>query len=56
MYPDPQDPTIPATARHEQIAAMHYQHGRQLERRVERRARASPETSEDAYSFAWLQC
>ena len=55
MYPDPQDPTIPATARHEQVTAMHHQHGRQLERRVERRARASPETSEDAYSFAWLQ-
>ncbi|MGI8731063.1 MAG: RNA polymerase sigma factor [Solirubrobacteraceae bacterium] len=55
MYTDWQDPTSTATARNEQIAAMHREHARQLERRVERRARASPETIEDACSFAWLQ-
>jgi len=55
MYTDWQDPTRTATARNEQIAAMHREHARQLERRVERRARASPETIEDACSFAWLQ-
>ena len=52
---DWQDPTSTATARNEQIAAMHREHARQLERWVERRARASPETIEDACSFAWLQ-
>jgi len=55
MYTDSQDPTSTATARNEQIAAMHREYARQLERRVERRARASPETIEDACSFAWLQ-
>jgi len=55
MYTDWQDPSSTATARNEQIAAMHREHARQLERRVERRARASPETIEDACSFAWLQ-
>jgi hypothetical protein len=55
MYTDWQDPSSTATARNEQIAAMHREHARQLERRVERRARTSPETIEDACSFAWLQ-
>ena len=55
MQTDSQDPTSTATARNEQIAAMHSEHARLLERRVERRARASPETIEDACSFAWLQ-
>ena len=55
MYTDWQDPSSTATARNEQIAAMHREHARQLELRVERRARASPETIEDACSFAWLQ-
>lgn len=55
MYTDSQDPSSAATARNEQIAAMHCEHARQIERRVERRARASPETIEDACSFAWLQ-
>ncbi len=55
MYTDRQDPSSTASARNEKIAALHRQYARQLELRVERRARASPETIEDACSFAWLQ-
>ena len=55
MQTDSQHPTRRATTRNEQIAVMHREHARRLERCVERRARASPETIEDACSFAWLQ-
>jgi DNA-directed RNA polymerase specialized sigma24 family protein len=44
-----------ATARREQITALHGEHGRELERRVARRACTDPQTIEDACSFAWLQ-
>ena len=51
MYTDSQDPTSTASARNEQIAALHPE----LERGIERRAHASEQTIEDACSFAWLQ-
>jgi DNA-directed RNA polymerase specialized sigma24 family protein len=48
-----QQPSAPA--RHDAIADLHRDHARELERRVARRARADPQTIEDACSFAWLQ-
>ena len=55
MHTDRQDPTSTASARNEQLAAVHREHARQFERCVAHRARASPETIEDACSFSWLQ-
>ena len=49
------DPMKSTTTRLARIAAMHRQHARELERRVARRARAEPQTIEDACSFAWMQ-
>ena len=45
----------PRRGRFELIAALHHEHSRRLERRVALRARADPQTIEDACSFAWLQ-
>ena len=44
-----------ATGRSQWIAALYRQEAGGLERRVARRARADPQTIEDACSFAWLQ-
>ena len=55
MPTDRNAPRRIATSRSVQIAALHGEHARQLERRVARRARADPPTIEDACSFAWLQ-
>ncbi len=49
------DPMKSSATRLARIAAMHRQHARELERRVARRARAEPQTIEDACSFAWMQ-
>jgi len=49
------DPLKSTTTRLARIAAMHRQHARELERRIARRARAEPQTIEDACSFAWMQ-
>ena len=43
------------TARLQQIAALHAEHARQLEELVARHARATPQTIEDACSYAWMQ-
>lgn len=43
------------SARNAQIAAMHRECARELQRRVARRAHADPQTIEDACSHAWLQ-
>jgi DNA-directed RNA polymerase specialized sigma24 family protein len=43
------------TGRSQRIAALYRQEASGLERRVARRARADPQTIEDACSFAWLQ-
>lgn len=43
------------SARNAQIAAMHREYARELQRRVARRAHADPQTIEDACSHAWLQ-
>ncbi len=50
-----QDPMKSTATRLDQIAVMHREHARELERRVARRARAEPQTIEDACSFAWMQ-
>lgn len=49
------DPTRTTTNRGEQIARLHREYARRLERRVAQRARADEQTVEDACSFAWLQ-
>jgi hypothetical protein len=49
------DPTTSTATRLERIAVMHREYARALERRVARRARAEPQTLEDACSFAWMQ-
>ena len=43
------------SARNDQIATMHEESARELQRRVARRAHADPQTIEDACSHAWLQ-
>ena len=55
MQTHPHDPMKSTATRLARIAAMHRQHARELERRVARRARAEPQTIEDACSFAWMQ-
>ncbi len=49
------EPKKTSAVRLERIALMHAEHARELERRVVRRARADPQTIEDACSHAWLQ-
>jgi len=49
------DPMKSTATRLDRIAVMHREHARELERRVARRARAEPQTIEDACSFAWMQ-
>lgn len=48
-------PMKSSAVRLERIAVMYGEHARELERRVGRRARAEPQTIEDACSFAWMQ-
>lgn len=48
-------PMKSTATRLDRIAAMHGEHARELERRVAPRARAEPQTIEDACSFAWMQ-
>lgn len=55
MHPHRRDPRSTTTDRIEQIAAMHAQHARRLERHVACRVYATPQTIEDACSFAWMQ-
>jgi len=49
------DPMKSTATRLDRIAVMHREHARELERRVASRARAEPQTIEDACSFAWMQ-
>lgn len=55
MYSNRPTSEASGIARNEQIAAMHRECARELQRRVTRRAHADPQTIEDACSHAWLQ-
>jgi DNA-directed RNA polymerase specialized sigma24 family protein len=55
MQPHGHDPMNCSAVRLERIAAIHRAHARELERRVARRAHATPQTIEDACSQAWVQ-
>ena len=55
MPSDHPHPATSARTRNDQIAALHRTHAGELRRRVGRRARADPQTVEDACSHAWLQ-
>jgi DNA-directed RNA polymerase specialized sigma24 family protein len=49
------DPMKSSATRLARIEVIYRQHARELERRVATRARAEPQTIEDACSFAWMQ-
>jgi DNA-directed RNA polymerase specialized sigma24 family protein len=55
MYPNRPTSGASSSARNAQIAAIHGEYARELQRRVARRAHADPQTIEDACSQAWLQ-
>jgi DNA-directed RNA polymerase specialized sigma24 family protein len=55
MHAHSRHPRRTTPDRIERIAAMHAQHARRLERQVACRVYATPQTIEDACSFAWMQ-
>ena len=55
MKPHGHDQMTCTAARRARIAAIHRAHAAELERRVARRAYATPQTIEDACSHAWMQ-